>query len=161
MAAVRAEILIPRSLHSDIPTYVEFCNRAGEVARAWWLDFNGNPVCYGDISPGNHLRMNTYVTHPWVFRNALNDAKLLVNLEDVYFPEPPVDEDGETVFRQVVITSPVYSLKDYCSMLIRKLVKEADFKKLEIAESLKEDLKEAPSLEQELRQLNAAHNVKC
>lgn len=51
-----------RSLHSDIPKFVIFVNRTNKLARAWWLDFSGNPVSYGDIPPNGELHMNTFIS---------------------------------------------------------------------------------------------------
>lgn len=51
-----------KSLNSNIQTYVTFVNRTSRLARAWWLDFSGNPVSYGDISPSQILQMNTFLS---------------------------------------------------------------------------------------------------
>ncbi|MGH0165314.1 UNVERIFIED_CONTAM: hypothetical protein FKN15_048699 [Acipenser sinensis] len=150
-------------------------NASWRKARAWWLDFRGDPVSYGDIGPDDRLRMTTYLTHPWIFRDTDTGAKLLVNMKEIYlwifrdtdtgakllvnmreiyFPEPNNDEDGCLVSHDVIITTPVYPLQDCCLMLIRKLVKQKDYRKLEIPESLRKDLSIAPSLEKELQQYN-------
>lgn len=143
-----------KSLNSDVVTNVTFVNKTRRKARAWWLDFRGDPVSYGDIGPDDRLRMTTYLTHPWIFRDTDTGAKLLVNMREIYFPEPNNDEDGCLVSHDVIITTPVYLLQDCCLMLIRKLVKQKDYRKLEIPESLRKDLSIAPSLEKELQQYN-------
>ena len=51
-----------KSLNSDIPTFVGFINKSRNDARAWWLDFDGVPVSYGDIRPGALLRMDTFLS---------------------------------------------------------------------------------------------------
>ncbi|MBN3307995.1 von Hippel-Lindau-like protein [Amia ocellicauda] len=145
-----------RSLDSSVPTYVSFVNKCGRDAAAWWLNFSGDPTSYGIIKPGTALAMNTYITHPWVFRVSDSGAKLLANMKEVYFPEATDFQDGEPVFLQVMITPPVYSLQEYCLMLIRRLVKKRDYSKLDITASLKKDLHELPDLQRELTCLNTA-----
>ena len=51
-----------RSLNSDSATYVDFVNKSRGHANAWWLDFSGNPVSYGDIQPNGTLQMDTYLS---------------------------------------------------------------------------------------------------
>ncbi|MBN3313589.1 VHL disease, partial [Atractosteus spatula] len=152
--AARELPIVLRSLNSDVPTYVTFVNHCGYDARAWWLNFTGDPVSYGDIKPRTRMHMKTYRSHPWVFRASDNGAKLLANMKEIYFPELNDFQDGYPVYLEVMITSPVYSLQDYCIMLVQKLVKKKDFDKLDIPQSLKKDLKEFPNLQKELRDLN-------
>ncbi|KAG5267266.1 hypothetical protein AALO_G00219840 [Alosa alosa] len=140
-----------KSLNSDTRTYVIFINKSSRRARAWWLDFKGKPVSYGDISPNGTLRMNTFLTHPWVFRVTENGAKLLANRQEVYYPTLSENKDIITVN----ITTPVYSLRECCLMVIRRLVKRRDLNRLEIPEMLKHDLVTVPDLSKELEIMNS------
>nr|XP_046196262.1 von Hippel-Lindau disease tumor suppressor-like isoform X2 [Oncorhynchus gorbuscha] len=139
-----------RSLNADVKTHVNFINQSKQSARAWWLDYSGHPVSYGDI------RTNGLLTHPWVFRAARNGAKLLANRQDVYMPTAATEyeEDGDPRFLNVVIATPVYSLQECCLMLIRNLVEEEDYGRLDIPESLKTDLRQQPDLLKELGLIN-------
>nr|XP_046190071.1 von Hippel-Lindau disease tumor suppressor-like isoform X3 [Oncorhynchus gorbuscha] len=139
-----------RSLNADVKTHVNFINQSKQSARAWWLDYSGHPVSYGDI------RTNGLLTHPWVFRAARNGAKLLANQQDVYMPTAATEyeEDGDPRFLNVVIATPVYSLQECCLMLIRNLVEEEDYGRLDIPESLKTDLRQQPDLLKELGLIN-------
>ncbi|XP_041725194.2 von Hippel-Lindau disease tumor suppressor [Coregonus clupeaformis] len=145
-----------RSLNSDVQTHVNFINRSTRSARAWWLDFSGHPVSYGDIRPSGLLHMDTFLTHPWVFRASPNGAKLVADQQDVYMPAAATEyeEDGSPKFLNVVLTAPVYSLQELCLMLIRKLVEEEDYGRLDIPESLKTDLRQRPDLLKELGLIN-------
>ncbi|XP_063072809.1 von Hippel-Lindau-like protein [Engraulis encrasicolus] len=138
-----------RSLHSDIPKFVIFVNRTNKLARAWWLDFSGNPVSYGDIPPNGELHMNTFITHPWIFRTTENGAALAANQQDVCYPTLEVDI--------VNITTPVYSLYACCLMAIRRLVtSQQDLNILDIPQTLKQDLLSPPNLREELKLLNSS-----
>ncbi|XP_072529213.1 von Hippel-Lindau-like protein [Salminus brasiliensis] len=153
--AEQEELQPLRSLHSLHPTFIDFLNKSSGQAEAWWLDFSGAPVSYGDIRPGRALKMNTYQTHPWIFR-ALDGSKLLADFREVYFPtEAEYGEDGDPLYRTVVVTRPVYSLQEYCSKLIRKLVREEDIDKLEIPGFLKKDLHRSPDLLRDIQALGA------
>ncbi|XP_076861136.1 von Hippel-Lindau-like protein [Brachyhypopomus gauderio] len=142
-----------KSLHSLEPTYVDFVNKSSKKARAWWLNFSGAPVSYGDIRPGETLKMNTYLTHPWIFR-ASDGSKLLANLREVYLPAAALyGDDGRPVYRTVLVTTPVYSLQEYCSTFIRQLVRKEDVDKLEIPEVLRQDISRSPDLLLEIQTL--------
>ncbi|XP_038852754.1 von Hippel-Lindau-like protein isoform X2 [Salvelinus namaycush] len=119
-----------RSLNSDVKTYVNFINQSKQSARAWWLDFSGHPVSYGDIRTNGLLRMDTFLT------------------------ATEYEEDGDPKFLNVVIATPVYSLQECCLMLIRNLVEEEDYGRLDIPESLKTDLRQQPDLLKELGLIN-------
>uniref|UniRef100_A0A673ZF96 von Hippel-Lindau disease tumor suppressor n=1 Tax=Salmo trutta TaxID=8032 RepID=A0A673ZF96_SALTR len=136
------------SVNSDVETHVNFINQSKQSARAWWLDFSGHPVSYGDIRTSGLLRMNTFLTHPWLFRASRNGAKLLANQQEVYLPAAATEYEEEYVI--VSLCVPVYSLQECCLMLIRNLVEEEDYDRLDIPESLKTDLRQQPDLLKEL-----------
>ncbi|XP_055045611.2 von Hippel-Lindau-like protein [Misgurnus anguillicaudatus] len=150
------EALAPlKSLNSNDPTYITFMNNCREKAEGWWLDFSGIPVSYGAIKPGQALQMNTYLTHPWVFR-ASDGAKLLVNLSEVYFPTPAeYEEHGNPLYKPVYITAPVYSLQEYCIRLIQKTVRKEDVYKLEIPEYLRQEISRPPDILRDIKALSA------
>ncbi|KAL4640673.1 von Hippel-Lindau disease tumor suppressor-like [Arapaima gigas] len=143
-----------RSLNSDEPTYVDFTNTSRHDVRVWWLNFSGRPVSYGVIKPGGSLKMNTFLTHPWIFTTSEWQWRLLANTQQVFFPSPARCEDGSPVYVKVSVTSPAYSLKEYCYMLIRKKVKRQDFAKLEIPGCLQKELATTPNLLKEIEILN-------
>ncbi|XP_048862925.1 von Hippel-Lindau-like protein [Brienomyrus brachyistius] len=147
-----------RSLNSNTPTHVKFINKSRQMVRAWWLNFSGLPVSYGDIRPGGSLKMNTFLTHPWVFRTSDGYVQLLADREEVYFPTLTEYEDGFPVYKDVLIISQVNTLQEYCCMLIRKMVKREDFDKLDIPECLKSDLTRTPDLLKELQIARAQYS---
>jgi WD40 repeat protein len=55
-----------RSLEHSIATIVWFVNNTHEVLSLYWADYNGQETSYGQIKPGDNMRMDTYFTHPWV-----------------------------------------------------------------------------------------------
>ncbi|MCB1358569.1 MAG: hypothetical protein KDK53_19445 [Maritimibacter sp.] len=58
-----------RSIDSTLPTSITFVNAVAndeEYFSVYWLDYNGERQHYADIFPGRNVRLDTYVTHPWL-----------------------------------------------------------------------------------------------
>jgi len=53
----------------------------------FWVDFKGVEKSYGVLPPNGIMRMNTYVTHPWIAKVRGSNTRLNINGNDVYQPQ--------------------------------------------------------------------------
>ncbi|CAM4626676.1 hypothetical protein PO909_005491 [Leuciscus waleckii] len=139
-----------RSLVSQIPTNVLFCNNSPRVVKPVWINFRGEPQPYVDIQPYTGRRMATYVGHPWMFRDAETDDPMVVNSKEMYLPASV--ENGQVSIAH--ITLPVLTLRDRCLQAVRRLVRREDICRLEIARCLQDDLSQRPSIHADLRRIS-------
>ncbi|KAF8058695.1 hypothetical protein FPV67DRAFT_514142 [Lyophyllum atratum] len=73
----------PRSVYGGPSAAVNFVNRfEAESAKIFWIDFSGNRVLFTALAPGNSIRQETFVGHPWeVVVSRKNDISKVI-----YFP---------------------------------------------------------------------------
>lgn len=58
-----------RSLNSQHESFVRFINTTPHAITLYWVDYQGQAISYGDLSPGDYREINTFHTHPWIFVN--------------------------------------------------------------------------------------------
>uniref|UniRef100_A0A8C8W559 von Hippel-Lindau disease tumour suppressor beta domain-containing protein n=1 Tax=Peromyscus maniculatus bairdii TaxID=230844 RepID=A0A8C8W559_PERMB len=102
MAAGRAppELRSVRVNPRDLSRVVVW-NRSPRVAQPLWLDFQGEPQPFQTLLPGASLRINSYRGHPWLFRDARTNDRLLVNQTELFVPSLSVD--GRPAFANITL----------------------------------------------------------
>ena len=80
-----------RSKKNECKCPVEFKNLTDDYVILYWVDFEGKPKLYGELSPINRadsgLRLVTYVTHPWVA--VQGRIQVLMNGKKYFHPPNP------------------------------------------------------------------------
>uniref|UniRef100_UPI00383BD0EA von Hippel-Lindau n=1 Tax=Apis mellifera TaxID=7460 RepID=UPI00383BD0EA len=139
-----------RSINNVHRSFVKFVNRTLHNVVLYWIDYQGQAVSYGALSPGDCLDIDTFVTHPWIFVDQETRDRYTVNQKDVFFPEPwfaryrdlqrselPQRHERTSVY----ITLPVYTLRELSLRAIkRRLTHDRQAFQLDIPRSLQYEL---------------------
>ncbi|XP_071447084.1 von Hippel-Lindau disease tumor suppressor [Hetaerina americana] len=138
---------VVRSLNSDHRAFVRFSNNTVRKVDVIWINFEGSRVKYRTLLPGQFFDANTYLSHPWLFRDSETQDKLVVKSKEVFLPFPVFtrNERNEPIRRLertvVCITIPVYSLKERAMQVIRRYISHPDqVCQLELPTALKNEL---------------------
>ena len=67
-----------KSITDNVQLQLTVHNSRNERVYVWWVDYSGNPVLYGSISPGRTFHENTYGTHPWLVTDSSDNPISLV-----------------------------------------------------------------------------------
>ncbi|NXQ64214.1 VHL disease, partial [Anthoscopus minutus] len=139
-----------RSVNTRELSEVVFNNHSPRCVLPVWLDFEGQPRCYPVLQPRSGRVMHSYRGHLWLFRDAGTNDGLLVNQQELFMATPNVTKAD--------ITLPVFTLKERCLQVVRSLVSPVDYRKLDIVQSLYEDLEDHPDIWKDLQRLSLERN---
>jgi len=59
-----------KSLNAKVSYYLTIRNTSTQWITIWWINYKGGLQMYKKLLPGQSWKTTTYVTHPWVFKNA-------------------------------------------------------------------------------------------
>lgn len=101
------------SMNSATKASILLINEAQLPVKVFWIGYKSELVLYAEIAPGQKLPMNTFATHPWIFKDFTGELMRVKNCE-VFWPKSSTSTSARTI---VQIHSPLRSLKR--SALIR------------------------------------------
>ncbi|CAG2060063.1 unnamed protein product, partial [Timema podura] len=139
------------SQNCDQRSYIRFCNTTERSVKVFWVNYEGKYVLYRVLPPCTHFDTDSFVTHPWVFVDAVTQERLVVNQEEVFYPQPMIVRSDNRTYRNCIfITLPLYSLKEIALQVVRnnivrregvyRLVRIEDVYRLEIPVVLQKEL---------------------
>lgn len=141
---------ILRSINNNQRSFVRFFNTTAHNVGIYWIDYQGQAVSYGVLGRHGRIDINTFVTHPWIFVDEETRERYTVNQKDVFFPEPwyvkyigvrPEDLPPRVERTLVLITLPIYTLRELSLMVIKRRLKyDQQAFKLNIPRSLQHEL---------------------
>ena len=76
-----------KSEKSTMYSFVRFYNRTARFVDVVWLNYEGLGVKYVTLKPKQFVDINTFVGHPWIFRDSQTGEKMVTQMKDVYEPE--------------------------------------------------------------------------
>lgn len=130
-----------RSSHSQIYSFVRFVNLTRRRVDIVWLNYEGARIRYKTLQPEQFVDVNTFVGHPWIFRDAETGDHLMVQLREVFEPIGYNINEGWPPQRRIVkITIPVYTLQERCLQVLRECVRPDMIHKLELPVTLQQDM---------------------
>ncbi|WP_417599276.1 hypothetical protein [Pararhodobacter oceanensis] len=69
------------SRNSDVAQNVTFVNNSPGYRVVMWLGFDGQPVEYGRLNPGESLSLQSFLTHPWMFTDGPGNCIQIIELQ--------------------------------------------------------------------------------
>ena len=89
-----------KKLKSDpsmVHSFVRFLNCTLRRVDVVWLNYEGIGIRYRTLAPNQWVDVNTFVGHPWIFRDSITGDKLVVQLKEVFEPPSWRDVDENTL----------------------------------------------------------------
>lgn len=130
-----------RSIESRVPVKIVICNTSKRTVTVNWINYEGNEVLYGEMNPFHTRLINTYATHPWIFRDS--QTKMLA-IFDAFVTDPeylldeqnrfqtasrilfPKEYQSEQEFNLITIKNGVHSLQEICLDKLLKIYPPTD-----------------------------------
>lgn len=127
-----------RSKESIDPARLILSNRTGRYIDILWINYAAKLQKYGSIRSGGEVGINTYKTHPWIFRDYFTGLLMHVDNKEVFWPEASTDK---CPIQHVCVHFPLQSLKTMslwaCVINVKR---HNEITQMEIPQTLRNDL---------------------
>ncbi|XP_050428780.1 protein Vhl [Adelges cooleyi] len=133
------------------PAYIRFKNDTHYDVEVVWINFHKKEKPYCILPPGQFLDVNTYATHPWIFRECISKSRMVANGQEVFMAIPWVEEHRRLAFdhpisiplrTMVIIKMPgAMELRLLCLLKLVNIIKaKEDIRTLELPVILTKEL---------------------
>ena len=79
-----------RSIKADVHSPIRFANKTDGRVNLFWLNYTGGKISYRIMEIGaSPLRINSFMTHPWIAVDEESKKRLWLNSQDVFYPPAP------------------------------------------------------------------------
>lgn len=92
-----------RSRASNNISLVLFVSRTHRPVDIYWLNYQGQRVKYTTLNYGQTYFIDTFASHPWIFRDHANGSKLVANKQEIFYPPPLILDQQANHEHYVVI----------------------------------------------------------
>ena len=103
---------------SMVHSFVRFLNCTARRVDVVWLNHGGVGIKYRALGPNQWVDVNTYVGHPWIFRDSATGDKLVVQLKEVFEPSSWKNDDENAVPQRKTFN---ITIPGKCATLVRNL----------------------------------------
>lgn len=110
------------SREAVLHSFIVLINTTHRPIKIFWIGYRSELVLYGVIKPDARVSMDTYQTHPWVFKDAETSELMHVNHKEVFWPEPWIEAKSNRR-TAVHIHFPLRSLKLSAMWRILSMIK--------------------------------------
>ncbi|CAI5455295.1 unnamed protein product [Caenorhabditis angaria] len=90
--------------------YVRFYNLTQWPVDIIWMRSAATPTKYATLKKQQWIDIQTYEGHPWIFRRSLDGAPMVINQEEIFWPQPVAR--NYIVRNSLFITTPLMSLAE-------------------------------------------------
>lgn len=75
--------IIVKSINCETQSMIRLNNRSYCKAEVYWIDYEGKLKFYKSLEHGQFLDLNTFTTHPWIFKDTLFGERLMARNKTV------------------------------------------------------------------------------
>lgn len=127
-----------RSQEFNAPARLSIKNMTQRPVDVLWINYEAKLVRYRLLRSGDEVQINTFKTHPWIFRDYLTGLLMHTNHKEVLWPEAAT---AKRPIQHVYIHFPLQSLKTialWATVLRVRNINEIEH--MEIPQTLRTDL---------------------
>jgi von Hippel-Lindau disease tumor supressor len=130
-----------QSMNSSRQVHLRFINATSQSVDIFWINYEGQALYYKTLKKSEYVDLNTYCTHPWVFKDSVFGERYVVQNKTVFVCNinARLPENRRLCFR---IRQPLRNLMGNSLLQIAHSLRSAEaIEKLEIPELLKVELR--------------------